>query len=390
MVSAQTRFYILIALVFVSGFSQGMILPLLSIILEQDGVSSSVNGLHATGLYIGILIASPFMEKPMRRFGFKPVIVAGGMLVFISLALFPFWQALWFWFILRVIIGIGDNMLHFATQTWITTTSPIEKRGKNISFYGLSFGLGFTVGPLMTRLLEINQALPFLVSAFLSMLVWSMTFFIRNKMPEDDDVHSRSSSSSITRFIQTGKLAWVAILPAFGYGFLEATLHGIFPIYGLRIGHDVNILSLIIPFFAGASIVTQIPLGILSDRVGRRKILLTVIGGGILAFLFAASFEESAAALFISFAVSGMLVGSLYSLSIAYMTDMVPASLLPAGNLMTGIAFSFGSLTGPYLGGLFIDLFPEVSFFFCIILMLIILFAVIFFKKDTRPEPNYK
>src|SRR5699024_3674425 len=112
MVSVQTRFWILIALVFISGFSQGMILPLLSIILKQNGVPSSVNGLHATGLYIGVLIASPFMEKPMRKIGFKPMIVIGGMLVFISLALFPVWQTLWFWFILRIMIGIGDNMLH--------------------------------------------------------------------------------------------------------------------------------------------------------------------------------------------------------------------------------------------------------------------------------------
>ncbi|QKY68241.1 MFS transporter [Lentibacillus sp. CBA3610] len=383
MVSAQTRFWILIALVFISGFSQGMILPLLSIILEQNGVPSSVNGLHATGLYIGILIASPFMEKPMRRFGFKPVIMIGGMLVFISLALFPFWKALWFWFILRVMIGIGDNMLHFGTQTWITTTSPKEIRGKNISFYGLSFGLGFAVGPLMTRLLEINEALPFLISALLSMIVWSSMFFVRNRMPDNGDIHTTSSSSSIQRFIQTGKIAWVAMLPAFGYGFLEATLHGIFPIYGLRIGHDVNILSLIIPFFAGASIITQIPLGMLSDRVGRRRILMTVIAGGIICFLFAASFETSTAALFISFAASGMLVGSLYSLSIAYMTDLVPTSLLPAGNLMTGISFSLGSLMGPYLGGLFIEYFPGVSFFYMIIAVLILMLATIFFKKDT-------
>ncbi|MFD1360739.1 MFS transporter [Lentibacillus salinarum] len=382
MVSAQTRFWILVALVFISGFSQGMILPLLSIILEQNGVSSSINGLHATGLYMGILIASPFMEKPMRHFGFKPMIMAGGMLVFISLALFPFWEALWFWFILRVMIGIGDNMLHFGTQTWITTTSPKEKRGKNISFYGLSFALGFAVGPLMTRLLEIHQALPFLISAVFSIIVWSAMFWVRNSRPDDTDVHSAGSTSSIRRFAQTGKLAWVALLPAFGYGFLEATLHGIFPIYGLRIGHDVNILSLIIPFFAGASIITQIPLGALSDRIGRRKILLMVLTGGILCFLFAAMFETSAAALFIAFAVSGMLVGSLYSLSIAFMTDLLPPSLLPAGNLMTAIAFSFGSLSGPYLGGLFIDHFPNVSFFHLITVMLAIMLVIILFKRD--------
>ena len=52
---------------------------------EQEGVSSSINGIHATALYIGILVISPFLEKPMQRFGMKPIIVIGGFLVIISL-----------------------------------------------------------------------------------------------------------------------------------------------------------------------------------------------------------------------------------------------------------------------------------------------------------------
>ncbi|MDI5789487.1 hypothetical protein PO124_16750 [Bacillus licheniformis] len=36
---------------------------------EQEGHSAALNGLHATGLYIGVLIASPFMEAPLRRLG---------------------------------------------------------------------------------------------------------------------------------------------------------------------------------------------------------------------------------------------------------------------------------------------------------------------------------
>src|SRR5690625_7795721 len=110
-----------------------MLLPLIAIIFEQAGISSSVNGIHATALYIGILIASPFMEKPMQKIGFKPMIVIGGMLVFISLALFPFLTSLWFCFIFRIAIGIGDHMLHFGTQTWITTTAAEDTRGKSHS-----------------------------------------------------------------------------------------------------------------------------------------------------------------------------------------------------------------------------------------------------------------
>lgn len=71
----QRRFWTLIAIVSISGFSQGMLLPLISVIFEKDGVSSTLNGLNATGLYIGTLLISPFIEQPLRKFGYKSVIV---------------------------------------------------------------------------------------------------------------------------------------------------------------------------------------------------------------------------------------------------------------------------------------------------------------------------
>src|SRR5690625_3788408 len=115
MVSERGRFLILIGIVAISGFSQGMLLPVIAIIFEQNAISSSINGLHATGLYIGILVASPFMEKPIRKFGYRPMLIVGGILVFLSLFSFTLWDSLMFWFVLRLIIGIGDQMLHFGS-----------------------------------------------------------------------------------------------------------------------------------------------------------------------------------------------------------------------------------------------------------------------------------
>lgn len=385
MVSVRGRFWILVSLVMVSGFSQGMLLPLIAIILEQNGVSSSINGLHATGLYIGVLLASPFMEKPIRKIGYKPMILIGGALVFISLFFFTLWEALWFWFILRMMVGIGDHILHFGTQTWITASSKPEKRGRDISIYGLFFGLGFTFGPLMTRLLEYNTALPFIVSSILCMLVWSTMFFVRNELPQEE-VSLETSGGSMKRFIQAAKIAWVAFLPPFGYGFLEATLHGNFPVYGIRVGLDVNMISLIIPFFAAGSLLSQIPLGILSDRIGRKNVLLSVIGGGMLVFFITAFFEHSATWLICFFALAGMLVGSIFSLGLSYMTDLLPKGLLPAGNILCGIAFSLGSILGPLIGGVVIEHFPSISFFHVITAMLCIIFIAIYAKKEQSDK----
>lgn len=371
------RFWILVSIVAVSGFSQGMLLPLIAVIFEKGGVSSSLNGLNATALYIGILLVSPFMEMPLRKYGYKPVIIIGGGLVIIALGLFPLWKSFWFWFALRLLIGIGDHGLHFATQTWITSSSPIGKRGRNISLYGLFFGIGFATGPLMTPLVNVNEALPFILSSVLCLLSWLFVFTLKNERP-DQVFEINSFFQTIKRFKQAFKYGWVAFLPPFSYGFLESSLNGSFPVYALRMDIDVSSVSLVLSGFSIGSIVTQLPLGMLSDQFGRRKILMTVLFLGFFSFMAASLLEHSFIGLFLSFLVSGMVVGSTFSLGISYMTDLVPKKLLPTGNLLCGIFFSLGSLSGPIIGGLFIQFFHRINFFYIISTMLLVLSFIIY------------
>lgn len=371
------RFWILVSIVAVSGFSQGMLLPLIAVIFEKGGVSSSLNGLNATALYIGILLVSPFMEMPLRKYGYKPVIIIGGALVIIALGLFPLWKSFWFWFALRLLIGIGDHGLHFATQTWITSSSPIGKRGRNISLYGLFFGIGFATGPLMTPLVNVNEALPFILSFVLCLLSWLFVFTLKNELP-DQVFEINSFFQTIKRFKQAFKYGWVAFLPPFSYGFLESSLNGSFPVYALRMDIDVSSVSLVLSGFSIGSIVTQLPLGMLSDQFGRRKILMTVLFLGFFSFMAASLLEHSFIGLFLSFLVSGMVVGSTFSLGISYMTDLVPKKLLPTGNLLCGIFFSLGSLSGPIIGGLFIQFFHRINFFYIISTMLLVLSFIIY------------
>src|SRR5699024_3202566 len=64
--------------------------------------------------------------------------------------------------------------------------------------------------------------------------VWALIFLVKNSWPTQDE-RAIQSTSYFRRFVQAGKIAWVAMIPCFGYGFLEAALHGTFPIYGLRL-----------------------------------------------------------------------------------------------------------------------------------------------------------
>ena len=369
------RFWILVLIVSISGFSQGMLLPLISTIFERDGVSSTLNGLNATALYIGTLLISPFMEAPLRRFGYKPTIIFGGIFVIISLLSFPLWKSIVFWFFLRILIGIGDHALHFATQTWVTSTASPERLGRNISIYGLSVGVGFAAGPMFVPLVDIYEGLPFIVSAGLSLIAWSFVFLLKNELPEAM-IGDSYQSNFISRAKATLVVSWIAFLGPFGFGFLESSLNSMFPVYALRIGIPLAMVSLIIPAFSIGGIITQIPLGILSDKIGRKPVLLITLGGGSIAFAGAALMGDHAVGLMTMFFIAGLFAGSIFSLGISYMSDLSPKSLLPTGNLLCGIFFSIGSLTGPILGGFFLEIQTEISYLFLFTLFLGILFLI--------------
>ena len=379
----QRRFFILVLIVSISGFSQGMLLPLISVIFEGDGVSSTLNGLNATGLYIGTLLISPFIEQPLRKYGYKPIIIFGGAIVFASLFLFPLWKSVLFWFVLRMLIGIGDHALHFATQTWITSSTPAHKLGKSMSIYGISFGLGFAVGPLFVPLVEISESLPFIVSSVLCLAAWSLVFFVKNEKPES--LKGDANETGLSRYKYAIKYGWVAFLPPFIYGFLESSLNALFPVYALRKDFDLAFVSIILAAFSIGAITTQFPIGALGDKIGRRKVIVGgLISGGVF-FFIGNLLEHSQTLVAVTFLVAGMCAGSMFSLGITYMADLTPKQLLPTGNLLCGIFFSLGSLSGPFLGGLYLEAFPNNGFLVLVSIMLIVVAGVVLvFGKNNK------
>ena len=380
----QHRFWVLVLIVSVAGFSQGMLLPLISTIFEREGVSSTLNGLNATGLYIGTLLVSPFMEAPLRKYGYKPIIIFGGLCLLVSLLAFPLWKNVVFWFVLRMLVGIGDHSLHFATQTWLTITVPQHKLGRSISIYGLSVGLGFAIGPMFVPLVDIFEGLQFIVSAGLSVLAWSSVFHLRNDFPDvlPGEVAKGHPGS---QFKATILISGIAFLGPFGFGFLESSLNAMYPVYALRNGIPLSMVSLIIPAFALGGILTQLPLGMLSDKIGRKPVLLVAFGGGSLSFLGAGLVGDHASLVMVMFFMAGVFAGSVFSLGVSYMSDLTPKSLLPTGNLLCGIFFSIGSLSGPLLGGFFLELDTEVSYLFLYALFLGVLFLATLFGKKRIP-----
>lgn len=376
--SFRRKFIILSIIVCISGFSQGLLLPLISFIFEDRGISPALSGLHASGLYIGVFISSLFIEAPLRKYGYLPMIVAGGATVGVALFLFPFLESIWIWFVLRLIIGVADNVLHFSTQTWLIQSTPPKQMGKIIAFYGLFFSFGFMIGPKVSELVVINEALPFIVSAVLTMIAWPLIFLLpgsRSERPADAGVPS-SFFNTLKNFKAVIITSWACFLMPMLFGFFEGSLNTNFPVFALRNDFEVSEVTWILPMFSFGAILLQVPIGILGDRVGRSRLISILLVLGLSTFIFMEVYNDSFIMLMILFALAGIFVGSMYSLGISYMADMTPDYNLPAGNLISGMSFSIGSILGPVVGGAVITATDGGMYFFFFVIAILAVFIL--------------
>ncbi|WP_454191684.1 MFS transporter [Paenibacillus sp. Marseille-Q7038] len=349
---SKAHFSILIAIIIVAGLSQGLLLPVLSIFIEQMGVSSSINGLNAAVMYIGSFAMTLVAERILGAVGFKKLIVSGLIIVMIPLMLFPLIPDLRLWFLLRLLVGIGDSALHYSTQLWVLLVTPAASRGRNISIYGMSYGLGFSIGPLGIKLLGYGQIVPFAILFFFMLIV--LLFAL--KLPDTRPEKIMNEASGAGRYRRSFTLAWYALIPAFLYGYMESGMNSNFPIYGLRIGFSESDISTLLPFVGIGGLLLQLPLGALSDRYGRKRILMiSGILGGVLFMLIPSAGTQFWPTLLL-LTVAGGLVGSFFSLGLAYAADILPKNVLPAANVVASFQFNIGSILGPNLGGIMLGL----------------------------------
>lgn len=359
MSASRYTFWVLIAVVAIAGLSQGLSIPLLAVLLEREGVSSVMNGLNAAALYIGMVLISPFLEIPLRRFGYLKTIVFGLSLLTVATALIPMFSHLAVWFVLRLLMGIGDSSLHYSSQMWVTKIAAPENRGRDLSLYGLAYGVGFSAGPLGLNLLPFGLWVPFGTLLVLYALAFVLLGRMKNEFPDAIEQTEKKEN----KYAAVLRLGWLALIPSFLYGFMETSLNGSFPVYALRTGLSIEWVSIILPSFVVGSIILQMPLGTLSDRIGRKRVMTAcALTGGIAFFLFPLS-GENVWLMMLLLAIAGAAVGSFYSLGLAFAADILPASMVPTAGIVAGINFGVASILAPNVNGFLMEVWEPWTIF---------------------------
>ncbi|MBZ0232221.1 MAG: MFS transporter [Deltaproteobacteria bacterium] len=120
-------------------------------------------------------------------------------------------------------------------------------------------------------------------------------------------------------------------------------------IYAESFGATPTIASLLIPTFAVCQLLAGPVLGRLSDRHGRRPILLISQFGTLLGFVLLAE-ARTLWMVFAGRALDGMTAGNL-AVAQAYIADHTPPEKRARAFGLIGIAFGLGFLVGPAISG---------------------------------------
>jgi DHA1 family tetracycline resistance protein-like MFS transporter len=121
------------------------------------------------------------------------------------------------------------------------------------------------------------------------------------------------------------------------------------PFYAEHYGASPAVVGLLVSLYAFCQLIAGPMLGRLSDRMGRRPLLLVSQVGTFIGFLILA-YANSLWLIFLSRAIDGITAGNL-SLAQAYISDVTKPEDRAKSFGLIGIAFGMGFLIGPGLSG---------------------------------------
>ncbi len=131
-----------------------------------------------------------------------------------------------------------------------------------------------------------------------------------------------------------------------GFGIVIPVL----PLYAERFGASPLVIGCLLGIYSLMQCVFAPILGKLSDRIGRRPVLLVSIIGTSLGFLLM-GFAQTLWLLFAARIIDGATGGNI-STAQAYIADVTPPEQRSRGMGLIGAAFGLGFIFGPAIGGL--------------------------------------
>jgi MFS family permease len=337
-----------IATVSVFAIAQGLSYPLLSFILERQGTSSALIGVSAAMTPLGMIASAPLIPSLSLRFGAGATALTCAALAALLLGLIGWTQDLFAWFPLRFLLGAVVIPLYVLSEVWIIALAPPKRRGRVMGIYTAIISAGFAAGPLSLMLVGSHGWPPFLVGIAAFMVCGMCLAAVLPRLPRLDNGGKEASVRSFLPHAPVLLLA-VTVAAVFEHGILS-----LLPIYGLAYGLDEAAMSGLLTVLIAGNIALQVPLGLTSERLGPRSVLIacsagTALGCLLLPLVIGTLLQWPLAFLW------GALSYGMYTVALVELGERFSGSMLVAGNAAVALMWGVGGAAGPPATGAIMD-----------------------------------
>ncbi len=330
-----------------------MILPLFARRFESFGSGVAALGVSAMAYALTSTLAAPFMGMLADRIGRRPVILVSLAAYALAFGGYLFATSAWQLIMLRGLAGIFTAGLIPAMTGMVGDLAPENRRAQWIGIVNGGASAGWIAGPLLGGLLydQFGYVVPFAVSILMATGALLLAVFL---VPETHKPTPHTGRPSLDwmsgwRTAPARSTLSLLMLITFGVMFAWAFIEPQFMFYAYdELSWTSSQLGLVMSMYGVSFMLGELFLGQLSDRLGRKPVLVL----GLL--LFSAQFLglvlfRDATWIVATFILAG-LGNALYDPALsAFILDITPPEHSAGMMGLKGTAGSLGSLLGPAL-----------------------------------------
>jgi len=350
---------------------------LLGVRASIEAFPTTVTGLLMSAFYFGFLAGSLLTPRLVIRVGHVRVFAALASLASTAILVHTLFVEPWTWGMMRLVSGLCYAGLYVVAESWLNEQATNDTRGQLLSVYmGVSMG-GMALGQLMLNVGDPGGSELFILVSILVSLALIPMLLSNTRGP----LMEAPSPMGVNELYKASPTGFAA---AFMNGILMGGAVSMGAVYGGLLGFSVSEISIFMMAFLVGGGMFQWPIGRLSDRYDRRKVLaivtLTAAGVAVVANSVDGSLWSLVAATFLL----GGLMFPMYSLALAYANDhLQPEQMVAASGTLVLIG-GVGAFVGPTVVAAAMDLFGPQGFFWSLSAVHALLGLFILYRMTQR------
>ncbi len=335
----------------------GVLGTMITLRADQEGFSPIMIGLMGTAYFAGFILAcftaAGFIRTVghIRVFAALAAITAAGTLTMV-IALNPY-----AWIIVRFVMGFCFSGLFMVVDSWLNESAANEDRAQLLSIYRIVDLSAVTGMQFLLPLFGTEGYELFIVTGIilcLSLVPVSLSDRSRPHPPDDIKLDLKA----------IWLISPIACIGSFAIGLTNSAFRLIAPLYATDIGLDISGIAIFMSAGIMGGALFQYPLGMMSDKLGRRWVLMLATSLAAASGIFLSSISGTTPWLvYLGIFLFGGFSLPLYSLSAAHANDQAKAGQYVVISAGLTFFFSVGGLISPVVASWMIQVFGAPAFF---------------------------